>query len=92
MVYMSGSKNARYSASLTNQTSIFGTMAGLIPSAGMNATTYRSMVYNGSGKSLSFLYNQPPARQQLYLRNNNLLSVNPASSGGVGRMFLPTNY
>ena len=90
---MSGSRNARYSSSITNQTSIFGTMAGLVPRTGnMSASVYRSMIYNGSGKSLSFLYNQPPAKQQLYLMDHKLLSVNPASSGGVGRMFLPTNY
>ena len=87
---MSGSRNARYSASLTNQTSIFGTMAGLVPRTGnMSATTYRQMLYNSGGNSLSFLYNQPPARQQLFLKHNNLLSVNPASSGGIGTMFLP---
>ena len=86
---MSGSRNARYSASISNQTSIFGTMAGLVKgTANKSATTYRQVVYS-SGNSLGFLYNQPPARQQLYLKNNNLLSVNPASSGGVGTMFLP---
>jgi hypothetical protein len=86
--YMQGSKKARSTPSIANQTSIYGIMGGLAPRIGLNDTAvYRHQQIKG-GKGLSALYNLPFAQQYAYLQNNNLLSVNPLSSGGVGKKVL----
>ena len=85
---MQGSKRARYTPSIANSTKIFGIMGGLAPRVGTSdVAVYRHILIKGA-KGLSFLYGQPAAQQQQYLQQNNLLSVNPLSSGGVGKRVL----
>jgi len=86
--YMQGSKRARHTPSITNQTSIFGIMGGLAPRTGIsNVAAYRHIQIKGS-KGLPQLYGKTPEQQQQYLKQNNLLSVNPLTSGGVGKRTL----
>jgi len=81
---MQGSKRARHTPSISNQTSIFGIMGGLAPRTGnMNSGIYRHLLIKGS-RGLPQLNGKTPEQQQLYLKQNNLLSVNPLTSGGVG--------
>ena len=85
---MQGSKRARYTPSITNNTNIFGIMGGLAPRVGTgDVAVYRHILIKGS-RGLPFLYGKPPAQQQQYLQQNKLLSVNPLSSGGVGKRVL----
>lgn len=85
---MQGSKKARYTPSISNKTSIFGIMGGLAPRVGTSdVAVYRHIQIKGS-KGLPQLYGLPTARQQTYLQNNKLLSVNPLASGGVGKRVL----
>ena len=87
---MNAGKKARNAASLTNKTSIYGTMAGLAPTVGVgtgNNAVYRHIQRKG-GKPIFALNGKTPAQQKLYLQQNKLLSVNPLSSGGVGKKTL----
>ena len=85
---MQGSKRARSTPSISNKTSIFGIMGGLAPRVGVSDTAvYRHQQIKGS-KGLSNLYKLPYSAQQAYLKKNRLLSVNPLSSGGVGKRTL----
>ena len=85
---MQGSKNARRTPSITNNTNIYGIMGGLAPRVGLNDTAvYRHQQIKG-GKGLPSLYNLPFTQQYAFLKNNNLLSVNPLASGGVGKKTL----
>ncbi len=85
---MQGSKRARHTPSIANQTSIFGIMGGLAPRVGLSdPAVYRHQQIKGS-KGLSKLYNLSTTAQQTYLFNNKLLSVNPLTSGGVGKKTL----
>ena len=81
---MQGSKRARHTPSISNQTSIFGIMGGLAPRTGnMNSGIYRHILIKG-GRGLPHLNGKTPEQQQLYMKQNNLLSRNPLTSGGVG--------
>lgn len=85
---MQGSKRARNTPSITNNTKIFGIMGGLAPRVGLsNAGTYNHQVIKG-GRGLPELYGKSPSFQQNYLKVNKLLSVNPLGSGGVGKKTL----
>ncbi len=85
---MSGSRRARNTASIANNTNIYGIMGGAAPRIGLSdAAVYRHQQIKG-GKGLPFLYNKPFAQQYSFLQNNNLLSVNPLASGGIGRKVL----
>ena len=85
---MQGSKRARSTPSIANQTSIFGIMGGLAPRVGLSdQAVYRHQQIKG-GRGLPQLYNKPIPFQLNYLRTNKLLSVNPLSSGGVGKKVL----
>lgn len=85
---MNGSKRARNTPSITNNTKIFGIMGGLAPRVGTSdVAVYRHQLIKG-GRGLPQLNGQPPAQQQAYLKRNNLLSVNPLASGGVGKRVL----
>ena len=85
---MQGSKKARSTPSIANNTNIYGIMGGLAPRVGLNDTAvYRHQQIKG-GKGLSQLYNLPFTQQYAFLKNNNLLSVNPLASGGVGKKTL----
>jgi|DEB0MinimDraft_10_1074344.scaffolds.fasta_scaffold63895_3 hypothetical protein len=90
--YMQGSKRARNTPSIANQTSIFGIMGGLAPRVGLSDTAvYRHQIIKGSrGDPWQFLpqYYRNPTAQQNYMRQNLILSVNPLASGGVGKKVL----
>jgi hypothetical protein len=86
--YMQGSKRARSTPSISNKTSIFGIMGGLAPRTGVrDVAAYRHIQIKG-GKGIPQLNGLTPAQQQLYLEQNKLLSVNPLTSGGVGKRVL----
>jgi hypothetical protein len=85
---MQGSKKARHTPSIANQTSIFGIMGGLAPRVGVrDVAAYRHILIKGS-RGLPQLYGLTTDQQQTYLQQNKLLSVNPLKSGGVGRRML----
>lgn len=85
---MQGSKRARNTPSISNKTSVFGIMGGLAPRIGnMNSGIYRHLLIKG-GRGLPQLYGKTPQQQHEYLKKHNLLSVNPLTSGGVGRRTL----
>ena len=86
--YMKGSKRARNTPSIANSTKIFGIMGGLAPRVGVrDVAAYRHILIKGS-KGLPQLYGKTPAEQKLFLQQNKLLSVNPLTSGGVGKRVL----
>lgn len=85
---MQGSKRARNTPSISNKTSVFGIMGGLAPRVGTrDVAAYRHIQIKGS-RGLPQLYGKTPEQQQQYLKQNNLLSVNPLTSGGVGKRTL----
>jgi len=89
---MQGSKKARNTPSITNNTKIFGIMGGLAPRVGLNnAGTYNHQVIKG-GRGLPQLYGKSIAFQKNYLFTNKLLSVNPVGSGGVGKAVLMRQF
>ncbi len=79
---MNGSKKARMSSSMTNQTSHFSIMGGLSPSIGKSWYSRIQLDRQGANKN-----NIPPSPTEgfEYMKKNRLLSVNPACSGGVDR-------
>ncbi len=89
MVNMNLGKKARNTASITNNTCIYGIMGGLAPTVGndSNKAVYRAIQIRGA-KGLPAQYQKCGPATIEYLRKNRLLSVNPQSSGGVGRMFM----
>ena len=87
MVNMNLGKKARNTASITNSTCIYGIMGGLAPRVGNDTNVYRTIQIRGA-KGLPAQYQKCGPETIDYLRKNNLLSVNPQSSGGVGRMFM----
>lgn len=97
---MQGSKRARSTPSISNQTSIFGIMGGLAPSVGRNnVAVYRHQLIKG-GQGDQWQYKAPyyrnpgvapfntPGTQGYYMKTNKILSVNPLKSGGVGKKTL----
>jgi len=88
MVLMSASKRARNVASITNSTCIYGSMGGTPSSVGNNSNTgvYNAIRTRG-GKGIPYPYQKCGPATINYLKHNNLLSINPQGSGGVGRMF-----
>lgn len=85
---MNAGKKARYSQSITNNTNIFGIMGGLAPRVGVSDIAVYRHILIKAGNSNSVFNGKTPAQQQTYMKNNNLLSVNPLKSGGVGRRML----
>lgn len=85
MVYMSGSKAARHQAMIYNNTKIYGDMGGLVPLIGV-PTSARSYLQL-AGNTRQVIPPSPSAGLQ-YMIDNQLLSVNPQCSGGVGRKAL----
>jgi hypothetical protein len=84
---MNGSKKARQTASIINFRQV-GVKSGLAPKTNGPAVMFRAYNIGGAQQKPTV----PPsvkgyAAQLQYLRDNKLVSVNPASSGGVGRMF-----
>ena len=87
MPNMSVSKKARYVASITNRTTIFGIMGGLSNSVGVLAAN-QSAIRNKAANQQSIPL--APAAGLRYMQGNNpsgryMLSRNPQCSGGVGR-------
>ena len=83
MVLMNASKSARNAASITNNTNIYGIIGGTGPKIGKLALLYR-----GCSSSRYPACNKIPLTPVAgleYMRANNLLSVNPLASGGVGK-------
>lgn len=85
---MSGAKKARQTASISNYQQV-GIKAGLAPTATGPDVMFRAYNIGGAQQTAtvpSFIRSY--AAQVAFLRNNNLISVNPQSSGGIGRMFM----
>jgi hypothetical protein len=81
MVNMNLGKRARLTASITNSTKIFGIMGGLAPLTGLDSATRSYQMRKATTKTLGNLTEQQ-------LRERGLLSVNPQTSGGVGKKVL----
>ncbi|MEX0597510.1 MAG: hypothetical protein WD512_13530 [Candidatus Paceibacterota bacterium] len=79
---MSGSKRARSTPSITNNTKIFGIMGGTVSLTGRRD----SIVHHLKRKATNFnpIPSAPTAGFE-YMLSRNLLSRNPLCSGGVGR-------
>ena len=88
MVLMSAGKKARNVASIANSTCIYGSMGGSPSSVGNNTNmgVYNAIRTRG-GKGIPAPYQKCGPKTIDYLKRNNLLSINPAGSGGVSRMF-----
>ena len=86
---MNGSKRARSVQSIANNTEIFGIMGGRIPSVGVNTNNRFAQQNRGSTTNpVPYPINLNPKASKEYMAKNNLLSVNPQGSGGVGKMFM----
>ena len=85
---MQGSKRARSTPSIANSTKIYGIMGGIAPRVGISDTAvYRHTQIKGA-KGIPELNGKTPAQQLTFLTANKLLSVNPLTSGGVGKKTL----
>ena len=85
---MQGSKRARSTPSIANSTKIYGIMGGLAPRVGISDTAvYRHTQIKGA-RGIPQLNGKTPAQQLTFLTANKLLSVNPLTSGGVGKKTL----
>lgn len=84
---MNGSKKARNTASITAYKQV-GVKSGLVPRTNGPAVMFRAYNIGDAQQktTVPFSVKGETARVQ-WLRDNKLVSVNPASSGGVGRMF-----
>jgi len=80
--YMSGSKRARNTPSISNSTKIYGIMGGTV-----NLTGKRdSIISHIKRKATNYNPIPPgPGPGLQYMLRNQLLSRNPLCSGGVGR-------
>ncbi len=77
---------ARSISSQMNKTSIFSIMGGLAPTTTISASSHRAYSVNASGHPTNQLViPTDPVQGLSYMCTNNLLSVNPQCSGGVGR-------
>lgn len=81
MVLYNAGKAARNAASISNNTNIFGIMGGNVSRRGLPAPSGR----RAATKQVIPL---APGPALSYMKKNNLLSVNPQASGGVGRNVL----
>jgi hypothetical protein len=86
---MNGSKRARSVQSIANNTEIFGIMGGRIPTVGVNTNNRFAQQNRGSTTNpVPYPINLHPKASKEYMAKNNLLSVNPQGSGGIGKMFM----
>ena len=84
---MIGAKASRNVPSITNNTCIFGVMGGLRPTVGMSAV---NLNYNAAANRNVIPYGSASdcyAAARTYMKNNNLLSKNPACSAAAGRKY-----
>lgn len=80
MVLLNAGPRARAAASISNNTKIFGIMGGLAANHGIPSSVRTQYRYRSATKHLP----TQPAAGLAYMKKNNLLSVNPQTSGGVG--------
>lgn len=85
MVLYNAGKAARNAASISNSTNIYGTMGGLAPLQGVPTSVRSNYQIRAATKQMIPL---APGPALSYMKKNNLLSVNPQASGGVGRRVL----
>ena len=85
MVLINAGKSARNAASISNNTKIFGIMGGLAPRHGVPSSVRSNYQMRVATKQVIPLAPDPGLT---YMKQNSLLSVNPQSSGGVGRRVL----
>ena len=85
MVLYNAGKAARNASSISNNTKIFGIMGGLAPLQGVPSSVRSEYQMRGATKQVIPL---APTPGLAYMKKNSLLSVNPQSSGGVGRRVL----
>lgn len=85
MVLYNAGKAARNAALITNNTNNFGIMGGLAPLLG-KPTAAKSYLQLRAATKL--VIPASPQAGYAYMKQKNLLSVNPLASGGVGRKVL----
>lgn len=85
---MNGSKKARNASAISNRTNVFGIVGGLGPRQGNTSASVYRHIQRKSGKPIFALNGKTPAQQKTYLHQNKLVSVNPLTSGGVGKKTL----
>lgn len=84
---MNGSKRARLAASMSNQTSHFGIMAGTVSMTGKTWAVRNAIINKGNYCNCIGGQQIPPGPVAglAFLTSKNALSRNPQCSGGVGR-------
>ena len=85
---MNGSKRARNAASMSNQTSHYGIMAGTVPMTGKTWSVRRAITKQGNYCNCIGGQRIPtaPGPGLAFLTEKQALSVNPQCTGGVGRL------
>lgn len=84
---MNGSKKARSTPSIVNNKQV-GSKSGLAPKTNGPASMFRAYNIGGAQQHPTVPSSvKGYAAQVQYLRDNKLIQRNPASSGGVGRMY-----
>jgi hypothetical protein len=85
--YMSGSKKARQTASISNFQQV-GIKSGLAPSATGSDLMFRAYNQHGAQQTATVPSTVKGYNAEIaYLFANKLVSVNPSASGGVGRRY-----
>lgn len=85
MVLYNAGKAARNVASISNNTKIYGIMGGLAPLHGVPTAVRSAYQFRAKTQQVIPLDHENGLK---YMVDNNLLSVNPLASGGVGRRVL----
>ena len=86
MVLMSAGRAARHQSSLSNQTTHFGIMGGLVSTTNAQSSIIRARQI-GARSNLAGMPTKPiPGKA--YLIKHDILSRNPQASGGVGKRVL----
>ena len=85
MVLYNASKAARNATSISNNTKNFGIMGGLASLQGVPSSVRSDYKVRAASKQVIPL---APGPGLSYMKQKNLLSVNPQASGGVGRRVL----
>jgi hypothetical protein len=81
--YMSGTKRAASTPSISNNTKIFGDMAGNVSTRGK--PWYLARYIRSRTLERDPTWGMAPADAKNYMFNRGTLSKNPLGSGGVGR-------
>lgn len=83
MVYMSGAKAARHTASVSNNTKIFGIMEGTVSCTNRPRAACIAIHTRGANTRIQWSPNYVFGLTQM--KQKGALSKNPACSGGVGK-------